>query len=347
MSKLKLGMVGCGWVRPQHMAGIFEEAPGVEVTAASDIDPHKLGEFCDRYRIDQRFTDPEEMFAKAGVDAVSIAIKPESAKVRLAIAAMKQGLHVLAEKPMALTVAEAEEMAKTAKTTGRILQIGFNRRFEVVYRKVVELIRNRELFGSVATAAVDYGSSSTYPYVQFMSQFPHTFDMLQYFAGKVASVRSVCRREFDEERFAALEKQLGHASEVEYNRTEPGLVALSVATTLRFASGAIGTLRLAGHSPGGRLGSDRFEIVGTRGAAVVVESMDRAVFIEGDGKETVISSSTWSRKISSFGLEYRHFAECVGGAEPTVITLQEALDSVTLYDAFLRSLQTGEEIVVP
>lgn len=348
MKKLSLGILGCGWVRPAHMSGIYDEAPDIDVVAACDPHPPALAAFCSRYGVPQAYADPAQLFAHPGLEAVSIAVKPESEKVRLAIRALECGLHVLAEKPMALTVPEAEAMAAAAQRTGRVLQIGFNRRFEPVCQAVHALLHDRNTFGSLVACHASYGGArSEFPYVTFMAQNPHTFDGLQYLAGPVRTIRSVVHRQMDPERFARIQDKLGHPSERDYNGTEPGLVGISVASTLTFCSGAVGTFALSTATPAGRLTGDRAEFLGSRGTAVVVEGMDRAVVIHPGGTEEILSSAAWSRKVSSFGLEYRHFVEWIRTGRPTRITVADGLRSVYLYDAFLRSLHTEAPCELP
>lgn len=341
---IKLGMIGCGCIRPQHMSGIFDEASDIKVTAACDISRERLTAFCTRYGVKEAFATPEEMFSSGRVDAVSIAVKPESDKVRLSIDALDHGLHVLAEKPMALTVKEAEAMAVAARRSGKVLQIAFNRRFEPVYSRVAEIVKDRPLFGDVVNMDACYNAACKSPYVMFMAQTPHTLDTIQYFAGRVASLRSIVRKTFNRDEFTKVQEQPWHPSELEYNRKEPGLVGIAVATTLTFVSGAVGTMRISTHSSGGRLGSDRFEINGTENKSVVVDNFNRAVFIQPKGQEEIFGNTSCFRRTSSYGLEYRHFADCVYGKQPSVIPLEESLWSVYFYEGFLRSLNTEEKI---
>lgn len=345
MKTLRLGIVGCGFIRPQHMAGLFEEAPDMEVTAACDLDHARLAAFCERYRGVRACASTDELMA-SGIDAISIAVKPEQAKVQLAIQALERGLHVLAEKPMALTVAEADAMAAAARRSGRVLQIGFNRRFEPVYRRAAELVRDTERFGAITSINASFLTPGGCPYVAFMAQLPHTFDLLHYMAGTVHTIRSVTRRVFDPVAFADAQTKLWHPSEVAYNNTEPGLVSIAVSSALTFASGAVGTLQFTTDAPAGRLGGDRHEIVGSRRRGIIIESMDRLVVLAPDGTEEAFTSNSWCRKVSSFGLQYRHFADTIRGARPTVITVDDARHSVYLYEAFLRSLHTTEAVAV-
>ncbi|MDA0989321.1 MAG: Gfo/Idh/MocA family oxidoreductase, partial [Verrucomicrobia bacterium] len=61
MSKIHLGIIGCGWVRDQHMAGIYENAPDVEVVAACDVSKDRLDAFCSRYAVQHAFTHVDDL----------------------------------------------------------------------------------------------------------------------------------------------------------------------------------------------------------------------------------------------------------------------------------------------
>ena len=342
MQKLRLAMLGCGNIKHQHMVGIYEQAPGIEVAAACDINGETLAAFCERYGIARAYATPDELLSADGIDAISIAVIPEPEKSRLAIEALRRGLHVLAEKPMALTVKEARAMAAVARETGRVLQIGLNRRFEPVFRKAAETIGESARFGEVAGLRVVHGGPCEVPYVFFMAQLPHTFDLVQYLAGPVERIRSVTRRAVDPDRFAELQATLDRPGEREYNATEPGLVGISVASTLEFASGAVGTMDILGAGPGRQ---HLFEVYGTNKSAVTIHDMDRLTDECGGAARPFCANGAF-RKASSFGLEYRHFADTVRGAAPTTLTLDDAVRSVCLYEAFILSLRTPDAVDV-
>ena len=126
MTKLRMGVVGMGMGKG-HALG-FQAHPGAELTALCDIDEEKLRMVGDELGVDERYTDAADMFANAGLDAVGIAV-PNKLHAPLTIAALGQGLHVLCEKPMAMSVAEAESMNEAAARAGRNLMIDFSHRF--------------------------------------------------------------------------------------------------------------------------------------------------------------------------------------------------------------------------
>lgn len=100
------------------------------------------------------YTDVKDMVAKEELDAVSVCTW-NAAHAPCTIAALEAGLHVLCEKPMAMNVAEAEAMRDAAKRSGKLLMIGFVRRFGNDCAVVQDFI-NEGYFGDLYYAKATY-----------------------------------------------------------------------------------------------------------------------------------------------------------------------------------------------
>jgi predicted dehydrogenase len=124
--KLRIGVVGLGMGR-YHLRQ-YKENPHVEIAAISDMDDGRLQSAAQEFGVSSTFSDPESMFSQGDLDGVSIAV-PNAFHAPLTIAALKAGLHVLCEKPMAMSVAEAKKMEAAARKAGRNLMINFSYRF--------------------------------------------------------------------------------------------------------------------------------------------------------------------------------------------------------------------------
>lgn len=128
MEKIKVGIIGTGGISHAHMGGYKALADRVEVVAACDIDEAKLKRYAERYNIPNTYTDYNDMMAKEDLDCVSVTTW-NAAHKGATIAALRGGANVICEKPMAMNAEEAEEMLAASKETGKLLQIGFVRRF--------------------------------------------------------------------------------------------------------------------------------------------------------------------------------------------------------------------------
>jgi len=124
--KLKFGVIGLG-MGCAHLEG-YQAHPHAEVVAICDIDETRLHEKSKKYGINKTFVDADTMLNTCKLDAISVAT-PNVFHAPMTIAALERGLHVLCEKPMAMTVAEAEAMLAAARKRRKNLMINFSYRF--------------------------------------------------------------------------------------------------------------------------------------------------------------------------------------------------------------------------
>ncbi len=125
--RIRVGLIGAGWPSWQHIKG-YQKIEGVEVAALSDINEPRLKQIADEYKVPKRYVSYEEMLEREGLDAVSVC-SPNALHAEMSIKALKQGLHVICEKPMASTPAMAQEMVKAAKQSGKAFMVGYQRRY--------------------------------------------------------------------------------------------------------------------------------------------------------------------------------------------------------------------------
>ena len=156
MKKTRVGIIGTGGISHCHMSGYKKlEADGrVEIVACCDIDEAKLNAYCDKYGVAKRYTDCREMMKNERLDCVSVCTW-NSAHKDCTIAALEGGANVICEKPMALNAKEAEEMLAAAKKAGKLLQVGFVRRFGEDADTVKKLVDDGT-FGDIYYAKATY-----------------------------------------------------------------------------------------------------------------------------------------------------------------------------------------------
>jgi 1,5-anhydro-D-fructose reductase (1,5-anhydro-D-mannitol-forming) len=158
---LKVGIVGFGFMGRMHFR-CWHVRDDAKVVAVCDANPN-IKEDTQRAvgniegaasAIDfdgiEVFTDFDEMIEKAGLDAISLTL-PTYLHAEFSERAMSRGVHVLCEKPMALSVADCERMIKASRTSGRVLQIGHCVRFWPEYAKAKEIVDSGE-YGKVVAA---------------------------------------------------------------------------------------------------------------------------------------------------------------------------------------------------
>lgn len=121
-----VGVIGVG-MGEAHVRG-YSAMPDVQVLALADIAEQRVKSCAARYNVPKVYSDYQELLALPEIDAVSVCL-PNDLHAPVTIAALQAGKHVLCEKPMSRSLAEAEAMAAAARETGRTLAISVNYRW--------------------------------------------------------------------------------------------------------------------------------------------------------------------------------------------------------------------------
>lgn len=124
----KVGVIGLG-MGQAHLKG-YSDLADVEILGIADIDPKRLATCAEQYRIKHALTDYRELLALPGLEAVSVCL-PNYLHGPVTVEALKAGLHVLVEKPMAKSVADAQSMVAAAAATGKTLAVSLNYRWSL------------------------------------------------------------------------------------------------------------------------------------------------------------------------------------------------------------------------
>lgn len=126
MSMLKVGVIGGGSISEFHIIPYMKN-DGVELVALCDSNEQRLAKVGERYSVTELYSNYEELLQNPEIDAVSICTWNNTHAV-IAIAALEAGKHVLVEKPLSMTVAQALAVEAAVKKSGKVLQVGFVRR---------------------------------------------------------------------------------------------------------------------------------------------------------------------------------------------------------------------------
>ncbi len=146
--KLRIGIIGCGWIADAHMKSYLRQ-PDVEIVAGADLIPGKAKAFFEKYGLENVKTDyasHKEMVEDKSLklDAVSICTYNRQHAIP-AIDSLKAGIHVLLEKPFTVTLDEAVEVIKAEKESGKILSIGFQPRMDANMKMIKKIVESGKL----------------------------------------------------------------------------------------------------------------------------------------------------------------------------------------------------------
>ena len=143
--KVKVGIIGTGWIAEAHAVG-YKQMEDVEIVAAADLVPGKAEKFCKDNGLEgvRCYESGHAMLEAEELDAVSICTY-NCQHAPCAIDALEHGVHVMLEKPFTVTVEEAIEVMRAEKKSGKILTIGFQPRMSVNMQRIKQIVDSGEL----------------------------------------------------------------------------------------------------------------------------------------------------------------------------------------------------------
>ncbi len=138
MERIRLGLVGYGYWGP-NLARNFHQLPDAWLVACADADNARLNEAARLYPIQQSANDARELIENPTLDALVIAT-PARSHFELVSQALNAGKHVLVEKPLALTSADARALTELAQKNKRVLMVGHTFEYNPAVWKIQELL---------------------------------------------------------------------------------------------------------------------------------------------------------------------------------------------------------------
>lgn len=150
---IKIGIIGTGGMARQHAAR-YSAIRGVRKVACADVDYAKAKAFAREHNFKTAYGSAEEMLADAELDAVSI-VTPDRFHCENTLAALRAGIHVLCEKPIATSLADAKRMLAAAKRAGVIHMVNFSYRQSAATRKIATEIAAGKI-GRVTNVIASY-----------------------------------------------------------------------------------------------------------------------------------------------------------------------------------------------
>jgi len=168
----RAGVIGCGGIARAHSNG-YKQIPNVQIVAAADVSEEQLKNFSQEYGAENLYTDYNEMLEKEELDLVSICTWPPLHR-EMTVKAAEHGIKgILCEKPMALNLAEVDEMIEACDKSGSVLAIGHQRRFEAQYATAQEMIESGEIGELIKIHNICRGD--------LLSDATHSVDLIRFY----------------------------------------------------------------------------------------------------------------------------------------------------------------------
>lgn len=347
MHKVRLGLIGYGNMGAHHAGQILGgKIPRLTLAAVAESAPARQPALSGV----KIFADPAALLKSGLVDAVLIAT-PHPSHVALALAALKAGLHVLLEKPIAVHKAEAVRLVAAAKRRpAQVFGADFNQRTNPCFQKIRDLVRGGG-FGAVRRVnwtVTDWFRPEAYYKSSdwratwagegggvLLNQCPHHLDLLQWTLGMPARVRASCH--FG--RYHDIEVEDDISAYLEY---PDGTHVTFIAST----GEAPGTNRIEINADGGR-------IVCERDVLQLVRNAVPAPVLSRTSREFFSAPATTEEKLTNLGSGEQHagilanFTAAILDGVPLIAPAAEGIHSVELANAMLLSAWTDRTVELP
>ena len=284
------------------------------------------------------FDSIEAALSGADFDAVCIAT-PTFTHASIAVAAARAGKHILCEKPMALTLDEADAMIAAARQADVVLQIAFMRRFDPAFRAAREQIEAGAIGDPMMVRTLTRGPGLP----------PRWACDPATSIGMLAEVNS---HDFDTVRWLAgseLSRVYAEAATLKAPQLEeefPGFYD-TVVVNVRLASGALAVID--GCCPVGYGYDARAEVLGSTGVLFIGELRERAL-VRCTREEGVVTKqfTAWAKRFEAAYLaEDEHFVNCIRASESPEVTGEDGKRALEGVLAATRSIRTGAPVALP
>jgi predicted dehydrogenase len=336
------GVIGCGGIADRRTIpeGILPSQK-CNLAAVMDSDPNKAAAVAQKYGVARHTTLVEEILALPEIQAVYIAT-PNHLHKEQVIAAARAGKHVLVEKPIALNLADAEEMIAVCRENGVRLMVGYMMRFHAHHQKLKAMIDAGDL-GQVVFGRTQL--TCWYPPIAgawrqtpelggggaWMDLGSHCLDLLEMWLGPVS-------------RIAAFSKTLTHAYPVDDSTT----------VLCEFISGAQGVVEANFNVPD-EAGQNSLEIRGTHGVVVADHTIGQgagghmtAFLYDQSGYDAAQERSTPTgaqairvEPLNPYQAEVEYLVDCIKQDREPVMNGELALHNLALILAAYEAAGSG------
>jgi len=342
---VKVGVVGAGGIARQAHVANYAQLPGVKLVGICDVDAAAAQALAEEYDIPEVFTDHKDLL-REDLDAISICT-PNAYHAPIALDAFKRKLHVLCEKPMATTAADARAMVRAARKAKRILMVAHQGRFRNESQTLKKFI-DRGALGDIFYARAGYlrrrgipGAGSWFTTKAqagggaLIDIGVHALDLVLWLMGfpKPVTVLGTAHQSVTDVR-----KALGGWGTPNLK----GIIDVEdfAAGFVRFDNGATLLLEASWHA---NIVDSRmiFELVGTKGGAklrpLVIATEERGVVVD-------VTPQVPKDRESAYLREVRHFVDCIRRGRRPLITGEQGAVVTTILEAVYRSAESGKVV---
>lgn len=329
MSELGICVIGAGALGTVH-AQNWPKVPDVRLISVADPDTDRARAAQEKFGFESWHEDYHEALAAPGIDAVSVAV-PSSLHRACSEAAMEKGYHVICEKPISLSVADAEAMIATRDRRGVKLAVGFCKRFMEQVHKVQELVQGGKI-----------GRPCVYRFITGWERRPKLWIMDKNWGG--GPVIDICCHYFDQWRLIfGSDPVRVKAAGMTFSEGAEELPGVEPETdtanlTVEYASGDIGLISITWGLPRGVTTGSLEDLMGPDGV-INVQGANQVTLVTKAGEEVFgeLDADMHPKQLNAF-------AEAIRKDKPVAASAEDGLLALRVSLAVLESIETGEAV---
>jgi len=336
---IKIGMIGAGVVSNGHLQEL-KTNPNVEISAIADLNKKARETLAQRYEAKKTVSDYQVLLDDKSIDLIYVCT-PHHLHYPMVIDALQSGKHVICEKPIAISLKEADEMIEEAKKTGRRFFVALNHRFDPTRREAKALLEKEEIgkpFLTISNFLGDElermndpenwkGTREKSGGGVLIDAGTHMIDIARSYFGEVKSVLAKCER-------------LTVKAE---NKAEDTAVVI-----LDFANGVVANLTVTlairfnlWNMPG--VGCNIAEhIYGTEGSIHVTNHPQRLLTVTRQNKKEKFDLAP-----DMYEGMNEHFINCLLNNKEPLVTSGDAREALAVIMAAYESTRKGERVFLP
>ena len=332
VNRVGVALIGSGRMGAFHAETLARRLPQARLAAVADPMPGASERLAGALGADRAYTDVAQLWDDPEVDAVVIAA-PARSHADLVVAAAAAGRHVFCEKPMAVTLADADRAIDAARAAGVVLQVGFNRRFAADWRG--------------ARVLLDAGTLGTPRLLRSLTRDPGGFDPARVLPDTIFLETLI--HDFDTLRFLNPGAEAVEVSAVADALVEPGwrnrgLLDTAV-VTVRFDNGAMAVAEACFEASYGY--DVRGEVLGSGGMATMGDGRRSGLTLSGPaGRLVETVRGDQELFAEAYTAELAAFVDAVRTGTPAPVTGEDARAALAIALAAAESVRAGRPVRV-
>ncbi|WP_373231119.1 Gfo/Idh/MocA family protein [Cohnella sp.] len=350
MNQVRIGIIGTGSISEWHLKA-YAKNSGAIIAAICDLNEQRAKQIAEKYGAEKTFTEYRELLADPDIDAISICTW-NNTHAELCIAALQAGKNVLVEKPLCRTVEEALLIEEAVRVSGKILQVGFVRRYDSNVQMLRQFADNGE-FGDIYYAKAstirrlgnpggwfaDIERSGGGPLIDIGV---HVIDLCWYLMGR-PKVKTISANTYNKVGNRSHIRNLSFYKAADYDASKNTVEDIANAL-IRFENGASLMIDVS-FTLHAKQDEGSVKLFGDKGGFEV----DPAVVIVTEKYNTILNvhpqtDSPSFHFESAFQNEINHFIECVQQGKQPLSPVEDGVEMMRILCGIYESAAKGEEI---